>query len=61
MEVGQGKEGKGMSQMTANKSSKLLKALGLIALIGVVIAVGRLIVKGVRSAGAGPDDEQTGV
>ncbi|GEM_PF-4955007 len=50
-----------MSQMTANKSSKLLKALGLIALIGVVIAVGRLIVKGVRSAGAGPDDEQTGV
>ncbi len=49
-----------MSQSTA-KSSKLLKALGLIAIIGVVIAVGRLVVKGIRSAGAEPEDEHNGV
>jgi hypothetical protein len=50
-----------MSWSDSNKVSKLLKILGLIAIIGVLVAVARQVLKGIRSADADPDDEHAGV
>jgi hypothetical protein len=50
-----------MSQLAANKGSKLFRALGIIAIIGVVIAVGRLVFKGIKSARSAPEDEHDGI
>ncbi len=47
--------------MLSNNGSKLVKALGFIAIVGILVAVGRLILKGIRSAGAEPEDEHNGV
>jgi hypothetical protein len=50
-----------MSQLVANKGSKIIKALGVITLIGVLIAVGRIVLKVFNEKNTEPDDSQTGV
>lgn len=45
----------------SNKGSKALKILGVIALVGVVVAIARLIIKGIRSAKTEPEDEHNGI
>ncbi|MDB5047736.1 MAG: hypothetical protein JWO30_807 [Fibrobacteres bacterium] len=50
-----------MSQLAANKGSKIIKALGVITLIGVIIAVGRIVLKVFNEKNAEPDDSQAGV
>jgi hypothetical protein len=49
-----------MSQLVANKGSKIIKTLGFITLIGVFIAVGRIVFKVFNEKNAEPD-EHTGV
>jgi hypothetical protein len=50
-----------MSQLAANKGSKIIKALGFLTLIGVIIAVGRIVLKVFNEKNTGPDDGHTGV
>lgn len=50
-----------MSQLAANKGSKIIKALGVITLIGVIIAVGRIVLKVFNEKNTEPDDSQAGV
>jgi hypothetical protein len=50
-----------MSMSISNKGSKTLKILGVLALVGVVITVARLILKGIRSTRTEPEDEHNGV
>jgi hypothetical protein len=50
-----------MSQSVANKGSKIVKALGIVTLIGVIIAVGRIVLKVFNEKENGPEDGQAGV
>lgn len=54
-------EGNMMSMSMLNKGSKTLKILGVLALVGVVITVARLVLKGIRSANTEPEDEHNGI
>jgi len=36
--------------MSSTKGSKIVKAVGFLAFVGIVIALGRLIFKGIRKA-----------
>jgi hypothetical protein len=45
-----------MSQLVANKGSKIIKTLGFITLIGVVIAVARIVFKVFNEKNAEPDE-----
>ncbi|HKP94574.1 MAG TPA: hypothetical protein VJ385_02345 [Fibrobacteria bacterium] len=49
-----------MSQL-AFKGSRIIKALGIITLIGVLIAVGRIVLRVFNEKDAEPDDGQHGV
>ena len=50
-----------MSQLAANKGSKIIKALGVITLIGVLIAVARIVMRVFNEKNAEPDDGHNGV
>ena len=50
-----------MSQVVASKGSWLLKALGIITLVGVVIAVGRIVMKVFNEDEGGDPDASNGV
>lgn len=50
-----------MSQIAASKGSKLVKALGIITLFGVIIAVGRIVLKVFNEKKGEPEDDHTGV
>lgn len=47
----------------SEKSSKIVKAAGFLALVAVVVAVGRLIFKGIRKAkeNVEPEEQDQGV
>ncbi len=50
-----------MSQLVANKGSKIIKALGLITLIGVIIAVGRIVLRVFNEKKSEPEDGHNGI
>ncbi len=52
-----------MNSLAANKGSKIIKLIGILAVIGLMIVVARLIFKGIRSAKSEPEpeDEHSGV
>ncbi|MDQ3001811.1 MAG: hypothetical protein M3Y08_11195 [Fibrobacterota bacterium] len=50
-----------MSQIAASKGSKLIKTLGIITLIGVIIAVGRIVLKVFNEKNGKPEDDHNGV
>lgn len=49
-----------MSQLAASKGSRVIKVLGIITLIGVIVAVGRIVLR-VFNEKSGDDDSQAGV
>ncbi len=50
-----------MSQLAANKGSRIIKVLGIVTLIGVLIAVGRIVLRVFNEKSGEPDDSHTGV
>jgi len=50
-----------MSDAVANKGSRVLKALGIITVIGVLVAVGRIVLKVFREENAEGADAPDGV
>lgn len=50
-----------MSQVATNKSSWFLKALGIITVVGILIAVGRIVMKVFTEDEGGEADAPTGV
>ena len=49
-----------MSQIAASKGSRVFKVLGILTLIGVIIAVGRIVLR-VFNEKSGDQDDQAGV
>lgn len=49
-----------MSQLAASKGSRVIKILGIVTLIGVLIAVGRIVLR-VFNEKSGDQDENAGV
>jgi hypothetical protein len=50
-----------MSELAASKGSKIIKALGVITLVSVIIAVGRIVLKVFTEKEAGSEDNHAGV
>ncbi len=50
-----------MSESGSSIGSKVVKTLGVIAVVGIIIAVARLVLKGMRSASSEPKDEHNGI
>ena len=50
-----------MSQLAVNKGSKVIKVLGFITLIGVIIAVGRIVLRVFNEKNADSDESHNGV
>ena len=50
-----------MSQLAVNKGSKVIKVLGFITLIGVIIAVGRIVLRVFNEKNTDSDDSHNGI
>jgi hypothetical protein len=50
-----------MSQLVANKGSKIIKTLGILTLIGVIIAVGRIVLRVFNEKKTEPEDGHNGI
>jgi hypothetical protein len=50
-----------MSESQARKGSRVLKVLGVVTLIGVLIAVGRIVLRVFNEKSAAPEDGHDGV
>ena len=50
-----------MSQLAANKGSKIIKTLGILTLIGVILAVGRIVLRVFNEKKTEPDDSHNGI
>ena len=50
-----------MSQLAASKGTRIIKVLGVVTLIGVLIAVGRIVLRVFNEKSGEPDDAHTGV
>jgi hypothetical protein len=50
-----------MSQLSASKGSRIIKVLGIVTLIGVLIAVGRIVLRVFNEKAGEPEDDPQGV
>ncbi|MDB5106618.1 MAG: hypothetical protein JWP91_4307 [Fibrobacteres bacterium] len=50
-----------MSQSASRKGSRVVKILGIITLIGAIVAVGRIVLKVFNEKEAEPEDGHNGV
>ena len=50
-----------MSQLGASKGSKIIKALGIITVIGLIIAVGRIVLRVFNEGKHESEESDTGV
>lgn len=50
-----------MSQSAGSNGSRIIKALGVLTLIGIFVAVGRIVLKVFTEGDGEPDETQTGV
>jgi hypothetical protein len=55
------KEGSLMSQSTASNGSRILKVLGIVTLIGVLVAVGRIVLRVFQEKSGEAEDAGDGV
>ena len=50
-----------MSELAAKKGSRAIKILGVITLIGIIVAVGRIVFRVFNEKSSEPDDGHNGV
>lgn len=50
-----------MSLFSVGKGSRIFKVLGIVTLIGVLIAVGRIVLRVLNEKPAEPDDAHNGI
>ena len=50
-----------MSQLAASKGSRIIKVVGIVTLIGVIIAVGRIVFRVFNEKTGEPEDAHNGV
>jgi hypothetical protein len=55
------KEGYAMSQSASSKGSRIVKVLGIVTLIGVLIAVGRIVLRVFKEKSGEAEDAHDGV
>jgi hypothetical protein len=55
------KEGFIMSQSAASNGSRIIKVLGIVTLIGVIVAVGRIVLRVFKEKSGEPDDAHDGI
>jgi hypothetical protein len=55
------KEGFIMSQSAASNGSRIIKVLGIVTLIGVIVAVGRIVLRVFKEKAAEPEDAHDGI
>jgi hypothetical protein len=55
------KEGCFMSELAAKKGSRAVKIIGIITLIGIIVAVGRIVFRVFNEKSSEPEDGHNGV
>jgi hypothetical protein len=54
-------EGPAMSESQARNGSRILKVVGIVTLIGVIVAVGRIVLRVFNEKSGAPEDDHGGV